>query len=605
VQVRADGVRLRTVPFAIEPPLRRVSSIVTGALTTAPRHRSSPTPLGTARRRKRVAGRLPAVLAWMQLGAGAVVIAIELALAHPAAWTGRALAAADALVLAIFCARVAMRARRSRASLRDPWLAATVAVGFVLGWWSLRLAAGVALLHEGWRGSSWIRRARGGERLLVNVAQHPSRSLVLSFAGIIAFGSLLLSLPAAAAGQSPAFVDALFTAVSATCVTGLNTVDPATVWSLFGQGVILVLMQVGGIGIMAIAAFVSLAVGGEIGLRRDALLRGAFDEPDAMEMRALVKGIVLWTLSIEAVGALVLFLRFATMMPASRAAGFAVFHSVAAFCNAGFSLFSDNLMAFAADPLVSITIAALITLGGFGFGVLVGLGRLVLAPRQARLSLHARVVLVTSAVLVWAGALAYFLLEFDRSLAHLSLPGKLLASFFQSVTARTAGFNTVDIAQIKPATALVLMVLMFIGASPASTGGGIKTTTFALVSLAIRALVSERDDIEVFGRRIVPAQAMRALALGGATLLTLAGGFGVLLLTEQLDFTKLAFEATSALATVGLSMGTTPQLTTAGRLVVCGLMFLGRVGPLTVVAAASARRHSARLDLPEDRVLVG
>ncbi len=455
------------------------------------------------------------------------------------------------------------------------------------------------------RARDWVRHARIGELFFTRIGNHPARSLIVSFGALILFGSLLLSLPAAAAARGVGYIDALFTAVSAVCVTGLTTLETAFTWSPFGKVVIIILVQLGGLGIMSLAAFMTLAVGRELGLKQDALLRGAYDEPNAGEMKTLVKAIVVWTLTIEALGALLLFPRFAMLMPMSDALVYAIFHSISAFCNAGFSLYPGGMVSFASDPWVSFTLALLVTIGGFGFGVLVAIGRRLLARRRTRLALHPRLVLVTSFTLVWAGAIAFFVLEYDGVLLALPLNDKIVASIFHAVSARTAGFNTVELSGIAPATVLVLCMLMFIGASPGSCGGGVKVTTFALACLCIRALVRGDGEILVFGRTVPASFAMRALALMSAAAATLFLGLGALLLTESIGFMPLAFEATSALGTVGLSMGVTGELSSAGRLIVCALMFVGRVGPLTVIAAASVTRPRVRLGFPEDRVLIG
>ncbi len=542
-----------------------------------------------------------------EAAAAVAMLAIETTRAGWAPWMQHALGLTNVVVLAAFGLRVLAASLAARKLPREPGTLAAIAAVLVFLFVSVRVAAAVALLHDVVKLLRWIFGERPGERLLVDIGSRPAGSLVLSFAGLIAVGTFMLFLPAASAGEPVRLIDSFFTAVSATCVTGLITVDTATAWSPFGKLVILVLIQLGGLGIMALSAFMALAFGRALGAKRHRLLHGALDEPDAEELRALVKGVVLWTLSIEGVGAAVLFARFWASMPAGKALQYAVFHAVSAFCNAGFSLFSDSLMGYATDPWVCGTVAGLVVLGGLGFGVLVGLGRLVRAPKTARLTMHTKLVLLTTLILLWSGALLYFFFEYTRSLANLSLGDKVLAAIFQSAMARTAGFNSVpfDIHLIHPVTILVLIVLMFIGAAPGSTGGGIKVTTFAVIMLAARSLVAEREDVEVFGRRLPRQLILRALALTGGAVVGLLLGFGALLVTEQASFPALAFEAASALGTVGLSLGVTPTLSVWGRLIIAALMFAGRVGPLTALSAATRRSQQARITLPEGRVLVG
>lgn len=549
--------------------------------------------------------RLSAFLAWAELGAAVLMVSLEAAMASATRWMVLVLAIANILVLAAFSLRVIVGGlAREGGRPRLASIAATVAV-VVFTLVSLRIAAGVALLHDGLLALRWARGSRPTAKVLVGVGHRPARVLVLSFLALIALGTLLLSLPAASAGKSTAAVDALFTAVSATCVTGLATLDTATHWSPFGQGVIFVLFQLGGLGIMVISAAMTLAVGGAIGLRTGVALQSAFDENNAEELKVLLKSLVLWTLGIESVGAIVLALRFSADMPVPDAIWSAAFHAVSAFCNAGFSLYSNSLESYVSSPIVNGVMIGLIVFGGLGFGVLVALARLARGSLY-RLPMHVKLVLVTSALLMWVGAFFYFFFEYDRSLAHLSLPGKLLAALFQSVTTRTAGFNSVPLGELHPVTVVVMIVLMFIGAAPGSTGGGIKVTTLALVFLAARAYLLERNAVEAFGRTVPDSQVLRALALAGGAAVSFVLGFATLLALEPAGFMDLAFETVSALGTVGLTLGVTPELSSAGRLVVCVLMFAGRVGPLTAVAAASTqRRGRSGITLPEGKVLVG
>ena len=550
--------------------------------------------------------RAKAILVWLEALAAFAWLMLEAGLAKGAPWLSAALIASAGVVVLLFGLRMAARATRGWRRLTEPLTVMTLLVVFTLSLLWIRVAAAVAAFHGIFEIYRFFKRERPGRRILVDVGYRPARALVTSFATLIGAGTILLSFPASWANEPVSVVDALFTATSATCVTGLTTVDTALAWSPFGKAVILLLIQLGGLGIMAIAAATTLFLGRTMGIEEHAVVRGAFDESNAEELEALLRGLVVATLSIEGIGSIILAARFATEMPVGEALIYGVFHSISAFCNAGFALWSDNLVRYAADPTVSLTIMGLIILGGLGFGVLVALFRASRSAGRYQLPVHAKVVVATSAILIWVGALLFFFFEYDRSLAHLSLGGKVLAALFQSVTPRTAGYNTVAMGDLHPVTVLLLIVLMFIGASPGSTGGGAKTSTVAVVFLAIRAYLFERPDVEVFGRRLGADNVMRALALLGGYTATYIIGVGLLLTTETAEFHRIAFEAASALGTVGLSMDLTPSLSTAGKLVATALMFVGRVGPLTAAAAAAARgAPSAGIRFPEGRVVVG
>ncbi len=455
-------------------------------------------------------------------------------------------------------------------------------------------------------------------RVLLNMSQRPSIMLIGSFAAMILLGSLLLTLPPALTDLARvSWVDSLFTMASAVCVTGLTVNDVPTTYTSFGQGVILAGIQLGGIGIMTVAAL-ALAFSNNSSLQSQLRYAAMLDARTLADLRRIVVGILVGTLVVEAIGALALWLLLTgdPRLGEASALWMAVFHAVSAFCNAGFSLFPGNLSQFAGDFGVQAVIMTLIVLGGLGFPVMMELvrhawRRLVRAvrrsaPAPARLSLTTRVVLGTSLGLILTGALAIFALEFSGALgpaAEHGLGMRALAALFASVNTRTAGFNTVDLAAMRDATLLITCVLMFIGGSPASTAGGIKTTTFAAVVAALRAELRGREP-ELGGRAIAPDVLRKAIAvlvmmIGIALVITL-----LLTLTEDQPFLRLAFEAVSALATVGLSTGITGSLTVAGKLIITAAMFLGRVGPFTIALAvgeapaAHARYRLAREELP-------
>jgi trk system potassium uptake protein TrkH len=423
----------------------------------------------------------------------------------------------------------------------------------------------------------------------------PPTFLALGLLGAIAVGGSLLRLPIAHAGTTVGWLDALFTATSAVCVTGLATVDTGTRFTLFGQAVILVLIQLGGLGVMTVGTVVLAALGQRPTTVMRELLRGYVGHAPTIRARDVFRTIVVATLTIELVGAALLLLAFASEMPVGRAVWMAVFHSVSAFCNAGFSLLPDNLVRHAGRPLVLLTVMALIVGGGLGFVVLVELGNWLRSRRDAaglpfRLSLHSRVVLVGSAVAVAGGAAAILAFEWTHALAGRPLGEKLLIGAFQSVTARTAGFNTIDLAAVGNPTLMVLMLLMFVGAGPGSTAGGIKLTSAASLLALVRHRLRGGREPRLFGRAVGESTLQRAVVLATLALVLIGvavaaiEAFGPRHLSDpavaHADFLPVLFEAVSAFGTVGLSMDLTPLLPAGGKVVIMVLMFVGRLGPL-------------------------
>ncbi|HEY6101951.1 MAG TPA: TrkH family potassium uptake protein [bacterium] len=439
---------------------------------------------------------------------------------------------------------------------------------------------------------------------LARLELNPAQTIVGGFAGVILVGALLLSLPVATeAGISPSFLTALFTATSATCVTGLVVVDTATHWSMFGELVIMGLIQIGGLGYMAVATLLAMLLGRRIGLRERVALQESHNLYTLGGIIRFTRAILLLTLTIEGVGAVLLALRWIPQFGLGRGIYYALFHSVSAFNNAGFDLMGGfrSLTAFVGDPSVSLIIAALIILGGLGFTVLMDLVR----PR--RVNLHAKVVLTTTAVLIGLGTVLVLAIEARNpaTLGPLGLPQKILAAFFQSVTPRTAGFNTVDIGRMYEPTLVLLIVLMFIGASPGGTGGGIKTTTFVVPLAVIKAMLRGRQDAEMFHRRLDPVVVYKAVTIafvGVAFVVTMAV---LLSISERIPFIPAAFEVSSGFGTVGLSTGITPSLSTMGRIIVMLTIFSGRVGLLTLAFALTRRQQPANYRFPEERILVG
>ncbi|QGP90865.1 Ktr system potassium uptake protein B [Neomoorella glycerini] len=423
---------------------------------------------------------------------------------------------------------------------------------------------------------------------------------------VIATGTLLLALPVASeTGQPVKIVDALFTATSATCVTGLITVDTPTTYSLFGEIVIMALIQTGGLGFMTLSTLVALLLGKRITLKERLVMQEALNQLTVEGVVRLSRYVLFFTFLTEGLGALLLGLRFSRDMPPGQAFYFGVFHAVSAFCNAGFSLFSANLMDYRGDLLVNLVITALIILGGLGFSVVAD----VYTKRSwQRLSLHSKIVIRTTMWLIIIGTLMFLALEYtnSKSLAPLPLGEKVLASYFQAVTPRTAGFNTLNIGDLRPVTLLLIIILMFIGASPGSTGGGIKTSTFTTIAVAVWSIIQGKCDIEIFGRRLPRGTVLKALAVASVSLLLVVTVTGIMLVTEQEEMEIILFEVVSAFGTVGLSAGLTPQLTVAGKLLITATMYSGRVGPLTLAFAIAQRLGRQGIKhYPEEGVIIG
>lgn len=441
----------------------------------------------------------------------------------------------------------------------------------------------------------------------------PAQVLVLGFVAVILVGACLLTLPQTSqTGKGLSFIDALFTATSATCVTGLVVVDTGTYFNLFGQLTILSLIQIGGLGFMSMSLLIAMLMGHKIGLRSRILAQESFNQLNLSGIVNLTRRVILMTFAIEIIGGFILMLAWMREFPLPKAMYYGIFHSISAFCNAGFDLMGhfSSLTRYQSQPVIPLTIAFLIILGGLGFTVL---NELYNYPKQKYLSLHSKMVLRVTTVLIIVGTILILILEFtnNQTLGPLNLWAKTLNAFFQSVTCRTAGYNTISIADTTNATTLIMILLMFIGASPGSTGGGIKTTTLGSMILAVRSTINGQDDVEFAGKRISREIARRAFAITALALLLVIIAVIAINITEvpyERDgrtFLNLVFEVVSAFGTVGLSTGITPTLTSGGKLLLITMMFIGRVGPLTVAVALAARRKKSTFRYPEDRIIVG
>jgi len=429
--------------------------------------------------------------------------------------------------------------------------------------------------------------------------------LALSFAAVILSGSFLLYLPwASRSGHTP-YIDCLFVATSATCVTGLVPVDTGTHWTLFGHIIILLLIQVGGLGVMAFAVFYALLAGRKIHLRQRLVMQQAINVAEVGGVVRLFRYLLGFTFAVEGLGAIILALRWAGEMGWGKALWFGLFHSVSAFNNAGIDLMGGfkSLTGYSSDITVNLVISTLIIIGGLGFIVTYEIYHYY---NERKLSLHSKVVLLTTGLLLLVGTFLLFAGEYNHALKDMPLGTKLLASYFQSVTPRTAGFNTIDLTSLHLSSQLVIIILMLIGASPGSTGGGIKTSTFAILWLTIYSQLRGKKDTEIFERRIEHQDVLQALTIFLLFSLTMVVMTYLVSLTYPGgDLVGIAFEVASALGTVGLTLGLTPDLTTLPKVFLVITMFFGRVGPLTIGFALAFKEKQPDIHWPKGKIMVG
>ena len=434
----------------------------------------------------------------------------------------------------------------------------------------------------------------------------PYQILALGFAGLIVVGALLLMTPMASkTGQSLSFIDALFTATSAVCVTGLIVVDTGTYFSLFGQMVIIVLIQAGGLGIMTMATLMALIMRRKIQLRERLIMQEALNHMTVSGVVRLTQYIIFATFLLEFIGGTILAIRWYSDL-GSTGIYYGYWHAISSFCNAGFDLFGNfsSLTSYVDDITVNLTVASLIILGGLGFTVIFD----VWNNRQwSKFSLHTKLVLLTTTVLLIIGTIVILLLEMNNpeTLGELSWKSKILASYFQSVSPRTAGYNTIDISKMQDATLFFTIILMFIGASPASTGGGVKTTTLGVMIAAIWALITGKNDAEIFRRRINQNVIYKAFTVFfiAATLVIIVTM--MMSISEKFSFLRILFEVVSAFGTVGLSTGITSSLTAHGKLWIIVTMFAGRLGPVTFALALALRSRKSGIHYPEGKINIG
>jgi trk system potassium uptake protein len=433
-----------------------------------------------------------------------------------------------------------------------------------------------------------------------------ARQVLLGFATAIFIGSLVLLIPQMTTGGTISYIDSLFASTSAICVTGLIVQDTPTFFTDLGKIVLLILIQIGGLGIMTVGSIFGLILGRKIHIRDKFYINSSFGTSQSFSASKFFMVIAGTTFTIEFIGFIIMtaIFYFKHLYTFKTSMTFSLFHTVSAFNNAGFSLYSNSLESFSSDVPLNLIFMVLIVLGGLGFPVI---SEIITLKKVRHLSLHAKVVLSATAILILTGTVMFLILEFNNpeSIANKSLPIKLLASFFQSITSRTAGFNTMDIASLNPATALVIILLMFIGASPGGTGGGIKTTTFVTVAAAGLRSIRRRNQVTIFKRKLPASLIYRALSLTiTAIVLIIISTIGILAF-ENYSLKEVLFEVVSAFGTVGLSTRITPALSIPSKIILIVTMFIGRIGISTLSVAIAIRGVVNKMTYPEENITIG
>lgn len=430
--------------------------------------------------------------------------------------------------------------------------------------------------------------------------------LALGFLAVIIIGAVILSLPISSrSGEPTNFLDAIFTSTSAVCVTGLITLDTSTHWSTFGQTVIMALIEIGGLGFMSFTVLISLILGKKITLRERLVMQEAMNTFSIQGLVRMVKYVLIFTVSVQFFGALLLSTQFVPEYGIIKGFFYSIFHSISAFCNAGFDLFGTSLVGYSNNTVVILIISALIIIGGLGFTVLLELYDF---KGIKKLSLHAKIVIITTLILIFGGTLLMLLFEHKnpQTIADMNIKDKLLNSFFASVTPRTAGFNSISTSGMTLASKILTVILMLIGGSPGSTAGGLKTVTCAILVLTVISVIRGREDTEVFGRRLTKEIVYKSFIIVFIGLSLVIGVTMILSYTEVgASFIDLLYETSSALGTVGLTLGLTPNLSSLGKIFIMIMMYLGRVGPLTVMLALTRKRKKSGYKYPEGKILIG
>lgn len=447
------------------------------------------------------------------------------------------------------------------------------------------------------------------ERKINEIKKNPYLVFFFGFAVIIFIGAVFLSMPFASQnGQSIGFINALFTATSATCVTGLVVVNTAAHWTVFGKVVIIMLIQIGGLGVMTMTAMISFFIGKRISLKTRVLIMEERNVDELQGVVRLTKNILIYTFSVELVGAILFSFVFIRDYGLAKGVGYSIFHAISSFCNAGFDLIGNSMINYVDNPIITSAVCGLIVIGGIGYFVF---WDIYVSKNFHMLTLHSKLVLIITAVLLVVGTILMYALEYDNpgTMGNLDMSGKINASIFQAVNPRTAGFNSIPLENLRMATVAITVVLMFIGGSPASTAGGIKTTTFGVLIISFYNMFKGKRDFEVFERRILPDTTLKASAILVISLILVLVVSIILSVTEEAagyDYLDILYETVSAFATVGLSRGLTPFLSNAGKIILSILMFIGRVGPMTVAYAfLKQNKNIGNYTYPEGKVIIG
>lgn len=438
------------------------------------------------------------------------------------------------------------------------------------------------------------------------ITMNPPQILALGFLGLIMIGTILLMLPIATQDRHHlSFIDALFEATSAVCVTGLVVVDTATTFTTFGEIVIMLLIQVGGWGFMTVGIFIAIYLGKTIGLKQRIMIQESLNQFSLSGLIRLVKFVVGFTLLTEGIGAMILAVRWAGEFGWQRSLYYGLFHSISAFNNAGFDLMGgfSSLTHYVGDATIVLTISSLFIIGGIGFTVIVDI---VQRKPYKRWSLHTKLVLLMTLILNLSGMIAIFTLEYHNpgTLGNLAFEDKVTAAYFHGVVPRTAGFNTLDMTELTMGSQIVTMFLMFVGGGPGGTAGGIKVTTFILLLAAVWSIITLREDVNIMKRRLPQNLIYKALSIAMISCAVIILAVFILSITEQAPLNMILFEVISAFGTVGMSLGLTPELSTAGKCVIAVMMFIGRVGPLTLFFSLT-KRHKQSFRYAEEKIWIG
>jgi len=437
----------------------------------------------------------------------------------------------------------------------------------------------------------------------------PTQILAVGFALLILLGALILMLPMSSSrGEVTPFVEAFFTSTSAVCVTGLVVYDTGTYWSLFGQIVIIILTQIGGLGFMTFAVLVTVALGRRVSLKDRLIMQEAYNTYNIQGVVRLMLYVVSITFTIEGIGAIILAIKFIPEFGLVTGIYYGIFHSISSFCNAGFDLMGGyrSITMYAKDPLIVLTIGGLVMMGSLGFAVI---AEIINHRKNERLTLNAKVVIIAHLVLTLGGALLFFLLEFSNrsTIGDMGVGHKMMSSLFAAIVPRSVGFSSIVTSNMTVGGIFLTIILMFIGGAPGSTGGGIKTSTAAVLLFSVKSVIKGRDEAEVFGKRLGKDLVNRAFAITAVSFVLLTTVTMILMVTESFTFMEILYEATSAFGTVGLSLGITPDLSTAGKLLIAFTMYIGRIGPFTFALALAQKNKTARNSIryPEANILVG